>query len=131
MLRESLGDCPLYCVACNGEVEPGRIGFDARLAEDIANWRSVYRSLYLLWLDSGEYETWAMGRLRDPNGSVNTHGRSIVRRLNEYIRAYYWWFNDLNVAGFAPPDYCPLCSGDLEACEDRDVKKCDRCSILI
>jgi hypothetical protein len=54
MLRDSLGDSLLYGVACNGEVAPKRIGFDARLAEDIASWRSVHRSLYLLWLDSGE-----------------------------------------------------------------------------
>jgi predicted nucleic acid-binding Zn ribbon protein len=131
MLRDSFGDSPLYCVACNGEVAPERIGFDARLAEDIASWRSVYRSLYLLWLDSGEYEAWAMERLRDPDGSVNVHGRRIVQRLNEYIRAYYWWFNDIGIEGYVPPEHCPACSGNLAACDDRDFKKCDRCSILI
>jgi hypothetical protein len=93
MLRDSLGDNPLYCVACNGEVAPERIGFDDRLAEDIARWRSVHGALFLLWLDSGEYETWAVERLRDPNGSVNVEGRNIVRRLNEYVRAYYWWMH--------------------------------------
>ena len=59
MLRDALGENPLYCVACNGEVAPERIGFDERLAEDIACWLSLHRSLYQLWLDSGEYENWA------------------------------------------------------------------------
>lgn len=131
MLRDSLGNNPLYCVACNGEVFPERIGFDGELAEKIARWRSVYRSLYLLWLDSGEYETWAMERLRDPDGSVNIDGREIVRPLNAHIRAYYWWFNDIGVDGYKPPDDCPVCFGTLTTCDDRQFNKCDRCSIFI
>ena len=59
MLRDSLTENPLKCVDCNGEVAPERIGFDERLAEDIAQWRSVFQSLYLLWIDSNEYERWA------------------------------------------------------------------------
>ena len=83
MLRDGLSDNPLFCVACNGEVPPERLGFDARFAEEIANWLSVYDSLYRLWLDSGEYENWAATRLSDPQSQVNRTGREIVARLNE------------------------------------------------
>jgi hypothetical protein len=55
MLRDGLSDNPLFCVACNGEVPPERLGFDERFAEEIANWLSTHDSLYRLWLDSGEY----------------------------------------------------------------------------
>lgn len=131
MLRDSLGENPLYCVACNGEVLPERIGFDDRLAEDIAGWRSVHRSLYLLWLDSGEYGHWADEKLRDPKGSVNVNGRNIVQRLNEFVRAYYWWFNDTGVDDYVAPQHCPVCSGKLAECGDREFQKCDKCLILI
>jgi hypothetical protein len=131
MLRDSLGHNPLYCVACNGEVAPERIRFGDRLAEDIACWRSVHRSLYLLWLDSSEYEIWAAGKLRDPNGSVNLNGRNIVQRLNEFIPSYYWWFNDTGVDDYVPPEHCPVCAADLVDLADRDFQKCDNCSILI
>lgn len=63
MLRDELGENPIYCLACNGEVFPEPIGFDERLAEEIAIWRSVHQSLYRLWLDSCEYEIWAAERL--------------------------------------------------------------------
>src|SRR3954451_21552589 len=48
MLRDGLSDNPLFCVASNGEVPPERLGFDARFAEEIASWLSVYDSLYRL-----------------------------------------------------------------------------------
>lgn len=131
MLRDSLGENPLYCVACNGEVAPERIGFDNRLAEDIASWRSIHRSLYLLWLDSGEYENWAAGKLRDPNGSANVDGRKIVERLNEFVRTYYWWFNNITVDEYVSPQHCPVCSGTLTEYGDRSFHKCDNCSIII
>lgn len=131
MLRDCLSDNPLYCVACNGQVAPERIGFDDRLAEGIAYWRSLHRSLYLLWLDSGEYEDWAADKLRDPNASVNVTGRSIVQRLNQFVRSYYWWFHDASVDDYVPPERCPICSDHLEQCGDRDFQQCDNCSIVI
>ena len=131
MLRDCLSDNPLYCVACNGQVAPERIGFDDRLAEEIAYWRSVYQSLYLLWLDSGEYADWAADKLRDLNGSVNITGRSIVRKLNQFVRSYYWWFSDASSDDYVPPERCPICSGNLAECGDRDFRHCDSCSILI
>jgi len=131
VLRDSLGENPLYCLICNGEVAPERIGFDEPLADHIHYWRSIHRSLYLLWLDSGEYENWAAEKLREPSGSVNVNGRDIVQRLNEFVRCYYWWFNDTGIDGYVPPERCPSCSGPLSECVDRDLQKCEMCSILI
>ena len=130
MLRDGLSDNPLFCVACNGEVPPERLGFDARFAEEIANWLSVYESLYRLWLDSGEYETWAAIRLSDPQSQVNRTGREIVARLNELGRAYYWWFVDTNDATVEKPILCPVCSIQLTEYEGRDLRVCAACRIL-
>jgi hypothetical protein len=130
MLCDRLGENPLYCMVCNGEVLPERLGFDDRLTEAIASWRFVHRSLYWLWLESGEYEAWAAQRLADPQGEVHRTGRDVVRRLNETVRAYYWWFQD---SGDDQPSAsrCPLCGGELLPCGDWPFRKCDGCSLLV
>jgi hypothetical protein len=127
MLRDGLSHNPLFCVACHGEVPPERLGFDARFAEEIANWLWVYDSLYCLWLDSGEYEAWAAARLADPQGQVNRRGREIVARLSGTVPAYYWWFEDAD----EPLSKCPVCSGPLAEYEGRNFRVCAACRILV
>jgi hypothetical protein len=131
MLRDGLSHNPLFCVACNGEVPPERLGFDARFAEEIASWLSVADSLYRLWLDSGEYEAWAAARLSDRHGQVNRTGLDIVARLNELVPAYHWWFVDTDAAEAEKPTACPLCSGPLRGYEGRDFRACAACRILV
>jgi hypothetical protein len=130
MLRDGLSDNPLFCVTCNGEIPPERLGFDARFAEKIANWLSVNDSLYLLWLDSGEYEAWATARLSDPHGQVNRRGREIVARLNAIAPAYFWWFID-NEAAEPELGSCPICSGPLGEVTGREFRVCPTCRILV
>ena len=114
MLRDGLTKNPLFCVDCAGEVPPERLGFDISFAQEIANWLSVYDSLYRLWLDSGEYEAWAAARLADPLGQVNRRGREIVGRLNDTVPAYYWWFEDADSQEAEPMRCCPVCFGELK-----------------
>jgi hypothetical protein len=122
---------PLCCIACKGEIPPERIGFDESLAEVIAFWLSVYDSLYRLWLDSGEYETWAAERLSDPSGSINREGREIVARLNEFVPAYYWWFvnSETDDQEIARP--CPVCAGRLERFPKTNLQLCPVCRIVL
>jgi len=131
VLCDSLSDNPLRCLECNGEVAPVRIGFGDQLAEDIAAWRSVHRALYLLWLDSGEYEPWARDRLLDPNGSVNVLGRDIVRQLNAFIRTFLWWFQDPGIDEPASPGQCPICFGATKKCGIQNLRTCEACSIVM
>ncbi len=130
-LRDSFGKNPLFCLVCNAEIAPERIGFDAQLAEDIAFWLNIRHALKMLWLDSGEYEQWAARRLGDPNGSVNVKGRRISKRLNQKVRTYYWWFSDFSVDGYEPPNRCPLCGGDVVQTARECVVVCDACSIAM
>jgi hypothetical protein len=131
ILRDGLTDNPLFCVECHGEVPPERLGFDARLAEDIASWRSAYDSLFRLWLDSGEYEPWAKARLMDPSGQVNTRGRNLVERLNAFVPAFYWWFKDTDAPESERLCICPVCSGALTPYGKRDLRACEACRILV
>lgn len=131
LLRDSLSENPLYCLSCNGEVAPERIGFDAQLAEDIARWRDVHHALETLWLDSGEYEQWAALRLADVNGAVNVKGRAIAMRLNRRVRTYYWWFTDHSDVQYEPPSDCPICCGVLAQSARKGVLLCSQCHIAL
>lgn len=131
MLRGALSPNRLYCVRCRGVVPPERLGFDARLADAIADWVSVHDSLYRLWPASGEYEKWAAERLEDPLGEVNAQGRDIVARLNAIVPAYSWWFVASDV--IQPEDFpaCPICAGQLTDIAKNSVRECSLCRILV
>ena len=57
-------------------------------------------------------------------------GRDLVERLNHFLRAYYWWFEDMGVENYIPREECPVCRNTLSEVEGREFKKCDSCSIL-
>jgi hypothetical protein len=129
VLQDAFSQVPIACLRCNLYVPPERIGFGEPLARGMAHWRSLHRALYVLWLDSEEYEEWASERLRDPLGRVQALGMEIVKELNPYRRAYYWWFEDNSVADFVPPSKCPRCEGELVDRFGRSV--CEACSIMV
>jgi hypothetical protein len=130
-LSDRLGECPLYCLDCNGEVAPERIGFDEAFAYQLAHWRNLFRALYHLWLDSAEYEDWAAARLVDANGGVNIAGRECVLQLNEKVRTYYWWFVNHSVDDFIAPTDCPTCGRPLESFDNSNGLVCEDCSVLL
>ncbi len=129
VLCTRLTENPLCCVQCNGEVPPESIGFDGRLAEEIARWRSVSDALYRLWLDSGEYEAWAAVRLLDPAGQVNVDGMRITAALHRLVPTYYRWFRDTEDGEV--PTRCPVCSGPLEDSIREGDLACGACRIVI
>ena len=131
MLRDTLSRNPLCCVSCNNEVPSERIGFDAGMADKVADWLSVHNSLYRLWLDSGEYESWASARLADPVGQGNIRGHEIVGQLNLVVPAYYWWFVDSEVMSPEDVPACPVCAGPLADVEKRNFRECSVCRVLV
>lgn len=129
-LCSSLGPNPLRCLVCRGEVEPEKIGFDTDVAEQISEWNTIWQSLSNLWLDSGDYESWAIEQLNDPKGSVNIRGLAIVRQLNHFVETYYWWFQDSEADDYQLADKCPVCFDSLSQNKERGYGKCERCSVL-
>jgi hypothetical protein len=124
-LAHKLGSNPLYCLSCNGEVAPERLGFGEALAERIARWNTAYGALYALWLDSGEYEPWAKEKLMDIKGQVSRDGLEVVRELGAFAKTYYLWFYEDK-----PPATCPACGAPLHFREDCKRLLCDRCHII-
>ncbi len=127
LLFRTFGPNPLHCIVCNLEVPPDRLGFSEQLASDIASWRSFYGAFDTLWLDSGEFEAWAVRHLTDPTGAVVTKGRAVVADLNKFRRTYLLWFQDASAEDYAPPTSCPVCGMPL-APRGR-ARVCDACAI--
>src|SRR5690242_17281213 len=76
LLVHTLTDNPIHCFHCKGAIDPQRLGLSSKQIDLVAAWHEQFRALYALWLDSGEYESWAKARLLDVYGQVNRSGRA-------------------------------------------------------
>jgi hypothetical protein len=128
VLVDLLTDNPLHCGVCRGEVDPERILLTAEETESIAHWFSASNALYRLWLHSGEYESYAKERLRDPNGQINREGREIARELSVKIPTQTWHFHD---ADDGEPTTCPVCRRALDIDVQWGTGQCKACHIRI
>jgi hypothetical protein len=128
LLLDLLTDNPLHCAACRREVDPKRLALSTEETEEIARWFSAAKSLYWLWLDSGEYEAYAKARLLDPQGQINVRGRTIAARLSAKISTQLWFFHDTDDG---VPTACPFCRQPL----NKDVRwgtgQCVECCIRV
>ncbi len=82
-LMSALTDNPVHCMNCNLEVPSDTLGISESLAESISSWRRVHDALYQLWLDSGDYESWARSQLLNFSGQVNRLGLQAQAELNK------------------------------------------------
>ena len=129
VLQDHLSPNPISCLKCNLEIPPERLGITSELARGIAYWRNLQRAFDMLWLDSRDYEDWARPQLEDPNGRIAVMGLKLVDALNNYVRAYYWWFEDASVDDFVPLSQCPRCGGSLD--QQFVCFVCEKCSIVV
>jgi hypothetical protein len=127
-LLDLLTDNPLHCSSCRREVDPSRLALSAPEVEAVARWFSVAKSLYLLWLDSGEYEAYAKARLSDPHGRVNRLGIEVAELLSTRIETRLWLFHDTDDG---EPTRCPVCGEDLDTKVRWGTGKCPRCPVFI
>ncbi len=128
MLQAHLSPNPLSCIACNSEVPPECVGFPEKLAEELASWQSFHDCFYVLWLDSGAFESWAEAQLDDPASTVHMRGRALVSELNVFRRAYYWWFQRVDET-IEPRTSCPVCERHLTEAHGRRI--CEPCAVVL
>src|SRR3989442_641341 len=129
VLSPALSCNPIRCADCNLEVPPERLGFSEELAEELAFWTTFHDAFYHLWLDSGEFESWAKSQLSDVASPVSVRGLELCRKLNEIRNCYYWWFQDTADDDFKPMVNCPRCAASLAERKNRLV--CESCKILV
>jgi len=137
LLQPHLSSNPLSCARCNLEVPPERIGFDGALADAVASWQHFHDCFFFLWLDSGEFESWAKMHLSDPSSVVNSRGLDLVSRVSKFRRCYLWWFQDEGADNWLPASKCPRCAKTLELKfkgerpQGGSLMVCDPCSIAL
>jgi hypothetical protein len=137
LLQPHFSSNPLSCARCNLEVPPEHIGFDEKVADEIAHWQRLYDCFYFLWLDSGEFEQWAVIHLSDPTSSINSRGIELANAISRFHRCYLWWFQDESADNRIVPTTCPRCMGPLEIRfkgerpQGGSLSVCEQCSIAL
>jgi Zn-ribbon-containing, possibly nucleic-acid-binding protein (DUF2310) len=116
---------PLRCMTCSRELSPERLDLQIEQIDEIANWNSVYGSVYRLWLDSREYENWAKKELEAANSAINLRGLKCCNGLSTEWPTYYWWFLEYGERC----EKCPKCNQKLTIRNDWTV--CEFCWILV
>jgi hypothetical protein len=128
---------PLACARCNLDVSPEAVGANVELIDAVASWRDFHNCFYFLWLDSGEFETWASAILRDPSSRVTTEGRRLARALSARRPCYLWWFQDEAAEDRLLPTHCPCCSKNLkerfsgERPQGGSLRVCEDCLVAL
>ena len=55
MLLTRLGDNPLGCSMCRGEIEPSALPLPLSMVDSVAHWCQLENAFQHLWLDSADY----------------------------------------------------------------------------
>lgn len=131
-LMSSLSYNPIHCMICNLETLPERLKIDVKIIDMIISWRHIHDSLYHLWLDSDEYELFALNKLTNINSRVNKLGREIQNKINNSIECYYWYFQCTGSDSFIPIKNCPVCGEKLTKFIGSNIlqKICSNCMIV-
>ena len=131
-LMTALGLNPLHCVNCNLEVPPESFALTPVLVSEIVKWRAIDDALHHLWLDSGEYESWAKAQLSDIKSPANTQGLHLREKLNVLRRCYFAYFQDQSGENFQSIQTCPNCHLTLTVYPNGKFFQlvCEDCSII-
>lgn len=133
MLLTRLGDNPLGCSMCRGEIEPSALPLPLSMVDSVAHWCQLENAFQHLWLDSADYEEFAEQELLNPNSPVNKEGLALRAELEIVRPCYFIFFQRFldDISEYEVPTECPVCKGVLVA-NDRgrgDLLVCEECSI--
>ncbi len=128
-IQPHLGDNPLVCRTCSGEVPPERVPLEPGFADDLGTWAALQLSMENLWLQSGPYEDFARAELENFESHINQRGYQLAQELNTQIPCDYFLFQDEGVENYSAPDACPRCAVSLVP--DGKWRRCQECKIVI
>ena len=134
VLQGSVTCNPIVCADCNLEIEVNQLNFDIKTIEEIANWRNFHYCFFNLWLDSGEFETWAKEKLTLSESPVNRRALALLEKIRISYDCFYWWFVDNSEDDFQPILDCPNCGKELIIRVNKfntDTRVCNHCHIIV
>ena len=130
-------ETPIHCYHCKNFIPASRLNLNIDISQRIKNWYPVLSALDNLWLDSGQYESYAAQQLSDKNGQLNKEALAIATELSKQYPTYYWWFSETDLHEFLDPDqqpqitHCPNCNQKLNPNTEHGHGKCETCHIII
>ena len=128
LLVDILSPNPVRCFQCKGYVDPEGLKLSERQVDSVVSWKRVFGALYRLWLDSGEYETWAKQQLLRSDGRVNVLGMAARAALAETRPTFYWWFHDTDDPAVVS---CPWCGGAVVSAARHGTNQCNSCCVVV
>ena len=133
VLMEALEPNPLHCLDCGKKVEPHSLPFSDSLFEGIARWLRVADAVDKLWLDSGEYEDWALKELSSPTSYSNRKGQEQCAAINLVAPCYFSLFQNTSDDTFRPHTSCPNCDRELSqgTFRGQSIGLCSHCKLLL
>jgi predicted nucleic acid-binding Zn ribbon protein len=132
-LMTALSSDPLHCVTCNLVVPLDRLELDDGLRDDLRRWGALVSALDYLWIDSGDYELWALHELSDVESAINRRGLALRARIDGDREVYYWFFQDESLDEFHSIERCPACRQPLREYRGQGLFRqlvCADCRIL-
>lgn len=126
-LMTALTENPIHCMRCNLEVAPEAVPLPEDMVDDVAGWTLVHDALDRLWLDSGEYESWALGELANPASPTNIRGLALRARLDRIRRCYFMLGHNESA------NACPTCERPLLPFEGGYPQQlvCEPCGLVL
>lgn len=128
VIMSRYGENFLVCLSCNNYIVPEKIKIDVETTAKLQQWQRVYNSIDRLWLDSGDYEAWAISELSKPSSHIHQEGFEVQKMMQTYGKTYYWWFQNIGSTD-KPLSTCPKCTKLLEKKADKLV--CEKCLLLM
>ena len=129
VLLPHLSSNPLVCHTCYGEVAPERIALAPDLADAIGTWSQFQIAFETLWLDSSEYEEFALDIMEDMNSPLNQRGYALAQKLDPSLPCWYFVWQSPPSGTTSASRTCPRWEGEL----DRTGKhpECSACKIAV
>ena len=122
----------ICCMNCNLEVG-GKKFDELERSSEFKSWKSEYKSIYELWLASGDYEAWAGEELSNPKSKLNRSGLELTRIVGGISKCYYWLHSTETMSFQENSAICPNCEEEMKIFNGRAPMQmyCDHCCIVV
>lgn len=120
---------PLVCAKCNMSRPIANVDVPQDLSLELRRWHKNFEALYQLWIDSGSYASFAKANLESTKSPIVLTALDLTRRLNTYLPAYYFNFEDLSAEDSEEAATCPACGASPTIDSSRRV--CVSCRIAL
>lgn len=125
----------IHCGGCRGLVALPGLPLSVELREELTRWAVHYHPIQSLWLESGDYETWAARQMERSDSKLNLNGMKLAGKVEETtgIPTYYWLHSYRVSRNVMKQLACPKCAHPFSSSEfagQEGLYVCEGCRIV-